>query len=199
MLEVAVDAFLLCARYDAGGKFAGKQTVFGIIFPVAAAERRTVNVDRGSVPARIRHSVALFVADKRFFANELAHSFGKVEVPRCAHDAFALICASIVNHGVGNEAGEARRTIGIVGDGFVCNAVYAAYCTRAECSVAYERLHFVERNFVEKSFPAGVVVIYAAHIVALFIVKHIRERKPAVHGGRGRRTAVCASERTLIT
>ena len=89
MFKVGIYALTARAVNYVYSHLSRKHGVFRIIFVISARERRTVNIYRGSIPPRVRKSVAALVAVKSRFSDNLPHSVSQIFIESRGNDYFA--------------------------------------------------------------------------------------------------------------
>ncbi len=113
MLNESNHTLVVTAPYNLPRHFAGQKRVFGIILEVSSAERRTVNIARRRVPARVSSLVPTLVADKRLVANHNAKLFGDIYVPGRTDKRFAGVITGVVHRVVAHKQRISHRSVGV--------------------------------------------------------------------------------------
>ena len=176
VLQIRDDALLAQALDLFRREFAGEVAVLAVILPVAAAERRAMDVDRGRVPAgvrdvaddRLRGAVLvgdlllIGIAGERLVADRLPEAVQKIGIPRAGEHDLRRIGAGAFEPlaEADHEVHPARRAVRIPGlalaDGVNADRLEAAVVVQAE--------HLVRRDAVEQLVPALVVVVRTLHV-----------------------------------
>ena len=147
VLDIGVDARLVCAGHSVAADDAGQQAVLGIILIVAAIEGAAVHVGGGGIPA----GVAVLQGLR---ADGAALLLGKVCVPGLGQRAGAGEARA------GTHAGEAADLGGAVGV-LALGLADALEFGQAAVGVDVEVFHLVNGQLIQQGIPPGVVEVRA--------------------------------------
>ena len=87
MLYIAYNPLFRRTLHTGGGHFAENERIFGVVFEISAAERRTMDVKRGSIPP-------VHTQSETFLSDSFAEFFGEADIPCRTEYDFRTISAA---------------------------------------------------------------------------------------------------------
>ena len=151
MFEIAVHALALSAFYLSCADHTCQIAVFGVVFEVPSADRRSVSSGTGGIPA-------LDIDAKSVFPDAAAEFQAEIRIPRCSEHLLVRIAHRV--HIAHNQlTGNACRAV-LIGRHRFADAVDRHGLPAAQ---AYHFHHLGNRQAVEDGIPTFVVPCFPAH------------------------------------